>query len=94
MNPSLLRIRAAQSLSSMCRHELMTATARLPDQLAAKMRDRLINCLGYCKSEMKNPVAEVVRGFWRVGKAPAEIERLNWEYGPNWRLPFRETIDY
>jgi hypothetical protein len=52
------------------------------------------NCLGYCKSEMKNPVAEVVRGFWRVGRAPAEIERLNWEYGPNWRLPFRETIDY
>jgi hypothetical protein len=35
--------------------------------------------------------ANVVRGFvdewWRLGQKPIEIERINWEYGPDWRYP-------
>ncbi len=35
--------------------------------------------------------ARVVRGFvdewWRIGRGPAEIERIHWEYGPDWRYP-------
>lgn len=35
--------------------------------------------------------AKVVRAFvdewWRIGRVPAEIERLHWEYGPNWLYP-------
>jgi hypothetical protein len=35
--------------------------------------------------------AKVVRGFvdewWRLGRAPAQIELLHWDYGPHWRYP-------